>query len=76
MSDLHQKKLDLLMAIAETVETEIDCEQFLDRVAGYLEHLEADVQPDRELLEVASHLRNCPECREEFEALLDHLRSE
>ena len=70
----------LLDLVNLTNEGELDCDEFLSRVAGYLERLFADRgtgegarEDDRELLQ---HLEVCPECREEFDALCAALRGE
>jgi len=57
--------------IAATREDEIDCDELLARVPALLERRAAggdDVEQDVALLQ---HLRVCPECLEEIEALLE-----
>ena len=63
---------ELLRQMDLTEAQEIDCEEFLHRVAAYVERLDAhDKTPtgfeDRVLL---LHMQLCPECLEEFEALM------
>ncbi len=60
----------LLRLTLATEPKEIDCDELLARVSGYLESLKADAERPPELGAVAQHLAVCPECREEFEALL------
>ena len=61
---------ELARLVASTAPQEIDCDDVLDRVAAYLEahHRDADL-PDA-LREVRQHLEVCPQCREEFDALV------
>ena len=61
---------DLLRAVAVTAPEEIDCDEFLARVGAYLEGLERTGGHPPELEQVSHHLKVCPECREEFEALV------
>lgn len=70
MTDKEKRLLELLDAVAETDAEEIDCDAFLDRVAGYVERLGPEEALSDEFRAVAKHIRICPECREEFEALL------
>lgn len=64
---VHLDKLtDLLSA---TVAEELDCDAVLDRLAAYLEHsADAELPPD--LAAVEQHLRVCPDCHEEYQALV------
>jgi len=59
---------ELLRLVAATAPRELDCDEFLARVGSLLEAWRGGV-PD-ELRDVAQHLEVCPECLEEFEALL------
>ena len=61
---------ELARIIAETAPQEIDCDTVLDRVAAYLETAERGERLPEELRAVAQHLEVCPECKQEFEALL------
>lgn len=63
----------LLDLIGITAETEINCEEFLAQLPGHLERLRAETSPDSEQTAFLHHLKICPECREEFEGLLDAL---
>ena len=60
----------LLRLIAMTAPEELDCDQVLERVGALLESLVEGEEPPRRLAAVAQHLEVCPECREEFDALL------
>lgn len=69
---LTTKELNALLRLVEVTEdAEIDCDEFLSRVSAYLERLLADDGATAEAFpEVVQHLKICPECREEFEAML------
>lgn len=69
--ELSPSQLEALArAVAHTCDGELDCEEFLDRVAGYLESLPSGASGSALFGAVRAHLDLCPECREEFEALL------
>ena len=59
----------LLELLDITDAEEIDCGEFLDRVAGYLERLGPGGTPPPGCESIVHHLRICPECTEEFDAL-------
>ena len=61
---------DLLKALLLTKPEEIDCDVFLSSVGELLETMERRDEPQAELTMALQHLEICPECREEFEALL------
>jgi len=65
-SQLHA----LLRMIDATRRHEIDCDEFLDRVALLLETIAAERGLPDALHPVVQHLLVCPECKEEFDALL------
>ena len=69
MKPTTEQLRELLRVVAATRPQEIDCEQFLTRVAAYLESLGEQALPP-ELDVVAQHLEVCPECSEEFDALV------
>jgi len=69
MSSARDKMIELLKLVQATRTREIDCDQFLERVGALLERGLRDLPPD--LIEAAQHLEVCPECHEEFEALLE-----
>lgn len=68
--------LKLLRLIDVTAAEEIDCSEFMHRVAGYLERLGPTGAPPPGYEDVVQHLRVCPECLEEFEALYEALENE
>lgn len=68
--------LKLLNLVGITRVEEIDCSEFLHRVAGFLERLGPTGEPPQGYDDVIQHLRVCPECLEEFEALYEELRAE
>ncbi|MCG3132786.1 MAG: hypothetical protein FLDDKLPJ_03652 [Phycisphaerae bacterium] len=61
---------DLARLIQDTECQEIDCAEVLNRVAGYLEAVRARSARSEQLRQVAQHLQVCPECLEEFQALI------
>lgn len=70
---------DQLRALADLVlktqADELTCDEWLDRAGGYLEAMAAG-RPSPEGAElVRQHLTVCPECREEFDALMAALRA-
>ncbi len=65
----------LLLACRETHEEEIDCEQFLARVAEYAEARAEGRAIAPRLAEVEAHERLCAKCREECGALVELIRS-
>ncbi len=69
MKPTTEQLRELLRVVAATRAQEIDCEQFLTRVAAYLETI-GDQALLPELDVVAQHLEVCPECSEEFDALV------
>jgi len=71
----REELLALLRLVDVTRPEEIDCGEFLDRVAGYLERLRASGgTPPADCGDLVHHLLVCPECLEEFEALYEALR--
>lgn len=76
MSEMDKKLAELLALVADTCDDEIDCDEFLSRIAGYVEQIAEDPELGREFLSIARHLQICPECKEEFEALLKLHQSE
>jgi hypothetical protein len=65
----------LARAVADTAPEELNCDAVLELVGGYLETVERGEDLDCELRMVRQHLAVCPECREEFDALLAYHRS-
>lgn len=74
---LKPELLRKLLALVEvTSDEEIDCSEFLDRMARFLD----SIGPDGSLPEgseaIVQHMRVCAECCEEFEALSRALHAE
>ncbi|HPF37238.1 MAG TPA: hypothetical protein P5081_01530 [Phycisphaerae bacterium] len=61
---------ELAKLLGDTADCEIDCAELLDRVAAYLEARTDRSALSPHLAQVAQHFKVCPECREEFEALI------
>lgn len=59
----------LAQVALETRPDEITCDELLDRVARYAELVLAGHPVPPDLQPVEEHLRVCPECTEELEAL-------
>lgn len=57
---------ELARALLATHPDEIDCEQWLDSVALYLDLVEAGRPIPESLRPVEGHLGLCPDCAEEF----------
>lgn len=70
MSATDPQLENLARLVGATVDDEIDCAELLSRVAVYLRALESRAELDDGLRQVAQHLRVCPECHEEFLALI------
>ncbi len=71
---LSTHELETLLELVEkTRNEEIDCDQFLERVAPFLERRRAAGEVPRGFEAVQQHLGVCPECKEEFEALLQEM---
>ena len=73
LTDDHLR--DLAGVLLRTRPDELTCDEWLDRVGGYAEAVAAGrpVPPGSGLIE--HHLDICPECREEFDALVGALRA-
>ena len=67
-TDRELKKLLRLLEVTEP--EELDCDQFLQLAAALLETLETGQPQPPELAAASQHLAVCPECSEEFQALL------
>jgi hypothetical protein len=72
MTDAHLR--DLAAVLLKSRPDELTCDEWLDRVGGYAEAAAADEPPPPGSELVAHHLDICPECREEFDALVAALR--
>ncbi len=72
---LEQLRL-LAQSTINTRPAEIDCDQWLERVAAYLEAMRLNGPMSEDLAEVARHIDVCPACREELEAMLASMPNE
>ncbi len=70
MKPSREQLRDILRTVAATEPREINCEELLARVGAYLESATPGGELPRELELVAQHLEVCPECRDEYEALV------
>jgi hypothetical protein len=66
----------LARVLLRTRPDEMSCEDWLEHVGAYAEHLLAGRSVPASLAEVEQHMRICPECAEEFRAILASLRDE
>ncbi|MBY0456206.1 MAG: hypothetical protein K2V38_02595 [Gemmataceae bacterium] len=66
---------DLAGVLLKTRPHELTCDEWLDHVAGYADAILAGRLPPDGAEMVAHHLDLCPECREEYDALLAALRA-
>ena len=70
MNPNHEQLRELLRIIAATEPTEINCNELLSRVGGFLELSRRGQELPPEFDEISQHLTVCPECRKEYEALV------
>ena len=70
MEPTRRQLVELARLVASTAPQEIDCDELLDRVAAYLETHDGGLELTGELAAVRQHLEVCPQCREEFDALV------
>lgn len=70
MAPTPEQLAQLARLAAATEQGEIDCEEELRRVAAYLAALKRGDSPGDYLRQVARHIEICPECHEEFLALI------
>lgn len=61
---------DLLRLVSATEPDELDCDQVLQRLGALFETFARREEPTEKLAKVVQHLEVCPECREEFDALV------
>jgi hypothetical protein len=70
MANLSNGELrTLLRVVAETPEEEMGCDDALALFAAFAEHIARGEPLPPELHRLLAHLRDCPECAEEYEAL-------
>lgn len=72
--DIQQIKT-LLSSVADTREDEIDCGECLADMAEFAETQLVGANVPTALKRIEAHLLICPECAEEFELLLDVVRT-
>lgn len=72
MTTVDEQLRALLELVLDTEPEEIDCDDFLHRVAAVFEQAGSNDPAGRqmELQAVSQHLAVCPECREEYDALI------
>ncbi len=70
MTPTREQLRTLLRLLSDTEPDELDCDQLLQHVGALLETLQDGQEPPEQLAAVSQHLRVCPECREEFDALM------
>ncbi len=63
-------------AVAQTRSEEIGCDACFEEMDRFAEMTLAGKSAAEALPLVREHLERCPDCREEFEALLDALRAD
>lgn len=71
-----QKFEKLARFLLETRPVEMSCEDWLDHVGQYADCVLAGECIPVALKDVERHMELCPECAEEFRALLEALRGE
>jgi len=71
----QDKLRELLNVVLSTTPDEIDCDELLARIATCLESLGPNDEIPAEFAAVSQHLEICSECREEYQALVEILRS-
>lgn len=81
MSVPREDLIKLLQWLDVTAGDEIDCEEFVQSVGALIDRLDlsklpADKQPPAGFERVLHHLEVCPECLEEYCALIDALGAE
>ena len=64
----------LVRVIAETHETEIDCDECFERLDRFAEMELSGLEASAAMPLVSDHLDKCADCRSKFEALLRALR--
>lgn len=70
MRPLDDKLEDLARLVGDTADAEIDCAEMLNLVSSFLQKRQAGEALPERLRAVGQHLKICPECREEFDALI------
>lgn len=66
---------NLIQAALQSHSDEIGCDECFDKLHEFAEMKLAGKSPEEAMPLVEDHLNRCSDCREEFEALLDALKS-
>lgn len=66
---------NMLRAIIGTREDEIGCDECFEQLDEFIELKLKGRSPEEAMPLVEDHLKRCKDCREEYEALLEALRS-
>ena len=61
---------DLARILGSTADEELTCDEMLDHVAAFIEARRDQANIGPQLQQVSQHLTICPDCHEEFIALL------
>ncbi|MDX2038635.1 MAG: hypothetical protein SFX72_18450 [Isosphaeraceae bacterium] len=69
-----EKYRHLARMLIHTRPVELSCEEWVGRVGAYAERVLADLPLCSELECVRQHIDLCPECAEEFQAILEAIR--
>ena len=74
---LHLAKCgELAHGIVTTRPDEIDCGECFERLDRFAERIEAGESPSRAMPLVQDHLERCPDCKQEFLALMLTLQTD
>ncbi len=65
----------IIKAIQETRSDEIGCDDCFEQLDQFVETVLAGKSPEEAMPLLQDHLDRCPNCHEEYEALLDALKS-
>ena len=71
----HDQIVSLKKVLSITRDQEINCNECLDHVGEFAELQLEDIPVTKALEAVEHHLTLCPECREEYEALLEAMEA-
>lgn len=70
MKPTDKQLAELTRILKATADEEINCAEFLDQIAPYVQALTNSADMAKEFQQIAQHLAVCPECQQEFTALL------
>lgn len=65
----------LFRAVIHTHDNELGCKECFDKIDEFIEMKLAGISAEEAYPLVQEHLNKCPDCREEFEALLNALET-